>query len=138
MSEFRPVLPEDESVIHDICYCCGSYSMKQTYAYIRRAIHLSSTSGTQVVYETDGTAFYLAIVARTHLRLIALAVSKGSQGNGIGTAAVARLKAIALGMGRHRITFRTSMSERAKDFWLRQRAKIVGIKGEDYEMELLF
>lgn len=138
MNEFRPVLPEDEPVIHDICYSCGSYSMKQTYVYIRRAIHLASTSGTKVVYETDGTAFYLATVARTHLRLIALAVSRCSQGKGVGTAAVSRLKAIALGMGKHRITLRTSMAERGKDFWLRQRARIVGVKGSDFEMELVF
>ncbi len=32
--------------------------------------------------------------------------------------------------------FRTNINERAINFWQRQGARIVGLKGDDYEMEL--
>lgn len=138
MNPFRSVTNADERNIHDICYGCGSDSMKRTHAYLRRAVNLAETSGVPIVYETNGDAFYLATVARDHLRLIALAVIENAQGNGVGSAAVRRLKQIAVSIGKHRITLRTSMRERGKDFWLKQRARIVGVKGEDFEMELVF
>jgi hypothetical protein len=90
------------------------------------------------VYETDGKSFYLATVAKDHLRLIALAVMLDTQRNGVGSSAVQRLKLIALGMGKRRITLRTSVVEHGKDFWLKQRARITGVKGGDFEMEIAF
>lgn len=34
------------------------------------------------------------------------------------------------------LTFRTSMYEDAQHFWLKQGAKIMDVKGDDYEMQL--
>ena len=81
-------------------------------------------------------SFYFATVARTHIRLIGIAVKDDCKGQGLGKAALYRLLQRMAAVGIDTLTFRTSMHEDAQHFWLKQGAKIMDVKGDDYEMQL--
>lgn len=85
----------------------------------------------------DTRAFYFATVARTHIRLIGIAVKDDCKGQGIGKATLYRLLQRMAEAGVDTLTFRTSMHEDAQHFWLKQGAKIMDVKGDDYEINML-
>lgn len=125
----------DDKCIKDICYNCGSKSLKATYPFFRRAMYLSKMGGVWCELFGD-QSFYFATVARTHIRLIGIAAKDDCKGQGLGKAALYRLLQRMAAVGIDTLTFRTSMHEDAQHFWLKQGAKIMDVKGDDYEMQL--
>lgn len=122
----------DDKCVKDICYNCGSKSLKATYPFFRRAMYY----GKYWCEVYDAQAFYFATVARNHIRLIGIAVKDDCKGQGIGKATLYRLLQRMAEAGVDTLTFRTSMHEDAQHFWLKQGAKIMDVKGDDYEMQL--
>lgn len=122
-------------LIHDICYNCGSVSVKNAYPYFRRMLYNSPDTFWCEVLD-DGKAFYIANKAKQHVRLIAIAVKQDYQGKRFGEEALFRLLSRVTQAGLDTLTFRTSQHESAQYFWLKQGAKIMDVKGEDYEMQI--
>ena len=80
---------------------------------------------------------YFCTIAKSHIRLIEIAVKADKQGEGIGKKVLYRLLTRMKASGIYKLTFRTPMKENAKDFWRHIGAQIVDINGDDYEMELI-
>lgn len=84
----------------------------------------------------DDAAFYAGTFGKKHFRLYEMAVSKEAQGKGYGTICLERLKMLCQQRGISKITLRTSRNETAIDFWRKHGGVIVGINGEDWEVEI--
>ncbi len=124
----------NDTAVRDICYNCGSPVAKQSYNYFRR---LDYVTGGKVWSKGDTpVAFYYANRCRNHVRLIEIAVRKEWQGKGIGKLVLFSLLSRMKANGLYKLTFRTPIAEDAQNFWLHIGAKIVDVKGNDYEMEL--
>lgn len=126
--------PYDDKTARDICYNCNSSVSRQSYAYFRTALHYNADKVWSEMYEDK--AFYFAARNKTHCRLIEIAVRKEWQGQGIGKLVLFRLLSRMKANGLYKLTFRTPIVEDAQNFWLHIGAKIVDVKGNDYEMEL--
>lgn len=126
--------PFDDKTARDICCNCNSPVSKQSYAYFRTALHYNADKVWSEIY--DDKALYFATIAKTHCRLIEIAVRKEWQGQGIGKLVLFRLLSQMKANGLYKLTFRTPINEEAQNFWLHIGAKIVDFKGNDYEMEL--
>ncbi len=124
----------DDKVLKDICYHCGSESIKNTYPFFRRMIYYSPDKCWCEVL--DDKAFYFANRAKDHVRLIAIAVKEEYQHQNIGKEVLYRLLQRLSSAGLDTLTLRTSMHENAQYFWLKQGARIMDVKGEDYEMQI--
>lgn len=124
----------NDKAAKEICYGCGSDISKQTYAYFRTALFYNADKVMSEIY--DGKALYFATRAKNHIRLIEIAVLSEYQGGGIGRIVLSRLLTRAKALGITRITLRTPINEKAAEFWLHIGAKIIGLKDNDYEMEL--
>ena len=122
----------DDKLLKDICHNCGSEAMKGAYNYFRCAKFYSKWWCE--IYDDKG--FYFATVARNHARLIAIAVRNEHKGQGLGREILYRLLRRLSGAGLDTLTFRTPMNEEAQYFWLKQGAKIMDVKGNDYEMQI--
>ena len=124
----------DNEAIKHICKNCGSKSVKQTYSYFRRMLYNSpATFWCEIL---DDCAFYVANKGKNHVRLVAIAVREDMQGIGVGKKVVFRLLERLSGAGLSTLTFRTSIDEDAQYFWLKMGAKIMDVKGSDYEMQI--
>lgn len=55
---------------------------------------------------------------------------------GLGKTVLYELLAQMKANGLYKLTFRTPIAEDAQNFWLHMGARIVDVKGSDYEMEL--
>lgn len=128
----------DDAMVKDICYNCGSKTAKQSYNYFRRMDYVTGGKVWSKVWSKENTpiAFYYASRSRDHIRLVEIAVREDYQMQGYGRFVVNDLLARMKKEGIHRLTFRTPVNEDAQGFWLHLGAKIVGAKGNDYEMEL--
>ena len=124
----------DDKVAKDICYHCGSDVSKRSYNYFRTALHYSRDKVWSEVYSSRG--FYFATTAKDHVRLVEIAVRKEYQGQGVGKLVLFRLLSRMKQAGLYKLTFRTPIAENAQRFWLHIGARIVDVKGADYEMEL--
>ena len=131
-----------DRAVKDICYNCGSKTAKKSYSFLKRMEYLTGGKSLEEVlcsvWYLDGVpaAFFYANKSRSHVRLIEIAVKKDLQGKGIGRKILFRLLSL---MKEHRmdtLTFRTPINEQAQFFWLKMGARITGMKGDDYEMEL--
>lgn len=123
----------DNKTIRTIVNNCGSKAIKSEIAYLRAQVYRSKD---KVVIETvDETAFFAIYVGVKHIRLLFIAVEKENQGKGYGKILFKRIVSIAKERGIPKITFKTSINENAIDFYEHIGAKIVGISGNDYEME---
>lgn len=124
----------DDKTARTICNDCGSPVSKAAYNYFRRMLY---TSGDKVLSELYGDkALYFAMRARDHVRLIEIAVRTQYQGQGLGKKVLFRLLSRMKAAGLYKLTFRTPIAEEAQHFWLHLGARIMDVKGEDYEMEL--
>lgn len=128
----------NDAAVKDICYNCGSPVAKQSYNYFRRLDYVTGGKVWSKVWSKGDTpvAFYYANRCRDHVRLIEIAVRKEFQGTGIGRKALFDLLARMKQNGLYKLTFRTPMNEDALGFWLHMGARIMDVKGNDYEMEL--
>ena len=124
----------DNSIAKDICYNCASEVSKRSFNYFRTALHYSRDKVWSEIY--DGKALYFATKARDHVRLVEIAVRKEYQGQGVGKLVLFRLLSRMIQAGLYKLTFRTPIAENAQRFWLHIGARIVDVKGADYEMEL--
>lgn len=125
----------NKQVIKDVCYNCSSPISKQSWSYIGLMQYRLPTD--KVYCECYGDkGFYFATKAKTHARLIEIAVRDEHKGQGIGKLLLYRLLGRMKADGLHKLTFRTPMNESAQHFWLKQGAKIMDVKGDDYEMQL--
>jgi GNAT superfamily N-acetyltransferase len=70
------------------------------------------------------------------VRLVEIAVRSLYQGQGIGREVLLRLLSRMKMAGLYKLSFRTPIAEEAQYFWLHMGARIVDVKGDDYEMEL--
>lgn len=128
----------NDAAVKDICYNCGSPVAKQSYNYFRRLDYCSGDKVWSKVWSEGETpvAFYYATRCRNHVRIIEIAVRKDFQGAGVGRTVLYDLLARMKQNGLYKLTFRTPMNEDAQRFWLHLGARIVDVKGSDYEMEL--
>ncbi len=128
----------NDKAVKDICYNCNSKTAKRSYNYFRRMHYVTKGKMWSKVWSKGNTpmAFYYASRCRDHVRLIEIAVREEYQGSGIGRkvlfALLSRMKQASV----YKLTFRTPIDEDAQNFWLHFGAKIVDVKGCDYEMEL--
>ena len=128
----------DDKAVKEICYNCGSPTAKQSYNYFRRIAYVTGGKVWGKVWGKGDTpvAFYYATRCRDHVRLIEIAVREEYKRQGIGKMALFDLLCRMKQAGLYKLTFRTPIDEEAADFWLHMGARIVGLKGNDYEMEL--
>ena len=126
----------NDKTAKEICYGCGSDISKKTYAYFHAAQHYFYSADKVMSEIYDGKALYFATRAKNHIRLIEIAVRTEYQGQGIGRKVLNRLLTRAKALGTTKITLRTPINEKAAEFWLHMGAKIIGLKDNDYEMEL--
>lgn len=124
----------DSNIAKDICCNCSSAVSKRSYNYFRTALHYSPDKVWSEIY--DGKAMYFATRARDHVRLIEIAVRSEYQGQGMGKKVLFRLLQRMKAANLYKLTFRTPIVEEAQNFWLHIGARIVDVKGADYEMEL--
>lgn len=124
----------DDKLVKEICYNCGSKTAKQSYNFFRRMNYVTGGK----VWSKDGkpVAFYYASRCKDHVRLIEIAVRIEYQGQGIGRKLLFRLLRQMKENSIETLTFRTPINENAHSFWLKMGAKIIDVKGKDYEMEL--
>ena len=128
----------DDAAVKEICYDCGSPVAKRSYNYFRRIAFVSGGKVWSKVWSKDGdpVAFYYATRCRDHVRLIEIAVRSSFQRQGFGRYILADLLMRMRAEGLHKLTFRTPMDEDAQHFWQHVGARIMDVKGTDYEMEL--
>lgn len=135
MSDKFRVNPEDLLQAKSICTNCGSKSVKNGWSYMR-LIHFRNPEACRIsLYPEIG--FWFGLVSRTHFRLIEFAIHKDRQGKGYGRLMYAELCEYLRSVGLSKITLRTSMYEPAINFWEKVAdAKVVGMKKDDYELEI--
>lgn len=128
----------DDKAVKDICYNCGSKVAKQSYNYFRRMHFVTGGKVWSKVWSKGETpvAFYYASRCRDHVRLIEIAVREDYHKRGIGKFVLLDLLSRMKQTGLYKLTFRTPIVEEAQGFWLHIGARIMDVKGEDYEMEL--
>ena len=128
----------NDAAVKRICYDCGSPMAKQSYNYFRRINFVTGGKVWSKVWSKDGepVAFYYASRCRNHVRLIEIAVRSAYQKRGVGKAVLADLVARTMAAGLRKITFRTPIAEAAQGFWAHVGARIMDVKGSDYEMTL--
>ncbi len=127
-----------DSAVKEICYNCGSPVAKQSYSYFRRMHYVTGGKVWSKVWSKGNTpvAFYYASRCREHVRLIEIAVREEYHKQGIGRMVLFDLLSTMKRAGLYKLTFRTPIAEEAQNFWLHLGARIIDVKGEDYEMEI--
>lgn len=128
----------EDKAVKEICYDCGSPTAKKSYNYFRRMHYVTGGKVWSKVWSKDEepVTFYYASKCRDHVRLIEIAVRKEYQGRGIGKKVLYGLLLRMKQSGLSKLTFRTPINEKAHKFWLHMGARVMDVKGEDYEMEL--
>lgn len=126
----------DIQPIKDICVNCGSKSVKGGYGYISWIYYHNPGRCRLSLYPE--TAFWFGTVSKKHFRLIEFAVRKDKQGHGYGRLMYGELRDYVKSIGIPKITLRTSAFESAINFWESvANAKVVGVKKDDYELEII-
>ena len=127
-----------DKAVKEICYRCGSTVAKHSYNYFRRMHYVTGGKVWSKVWSKGDTpvAFYYASRCRDHVRLIEIAVVEEFHKQGIGKMVLFDLLSSMKAAGLYKLTFRTPIVEEAQKFWLHMGARIVDVKGADYEMEL--
>lgn len=132
------ITPYTDKAVKEICNNCGSPVAKQSYNYFRRMHYVNGGKVLSKVWSKGDTpvAFYYASKCRDHVRLIEIAVRNEFKRQGLGKTVLYELLAQMKANGLYKLTFRTPIAEDAQNFWLHMGARIVDVKGSDYEMEL--
>lgn len=129
--------------VKEICKDCGSPTAKNSYSFFNRMIYVTKGNVWEKVWSKvwsdngEPVGFYFATRCRDHVRLIEIAVRTKYKKKGIGKGLLLSLLQRMKEQNLNKLTFRTPIYEEAINFWLHMGAKIVGLKNNDYEMELL-
>lgn len=135
MSDKFRVNPEDLRMLKSISANCGSKSVKEGHEFIRLIYFRNPEACRLSLYPEVG--FWFGSITRSHFRLIEFAVRKDKQGKGYGRLLYRELCEFLRSIGLSKITLRTSMYEPAINFWEKVAdAKVVGMKKDDYELEI--
>ena len=128
----------NDAAVRRVSYDCGSATAKKSYVFFRRMNYVAKDKVWSKVWFKDGSpvAFYYANRCRDHVWLIEIAVRQDYQKQGLGRKLCYRLLEQMKRAGLGTLTFKTPISEDAQFFWQKMGAKIIDIKGSDYEMEL--
>lgn len=124
----------DERACEHIARNCGSKSVKNSIAWLRKANY--DNPDKFVCEIIDEKCFWAGNICRNHLRLYEIAVLEDAQGKGYGRLCIMRMISICKKNNLSKITFRTSKIEDAIDFYRRFGAVIVADKQEDWEVEI--
>lgn len=124
----------DKDTVNQIAKNCGSACVKDTISYIT-APFIRGGAGFRCEI-IDGVAFFAGTLCKKHFRLYEMAVLESEQKKGYGRLMVMRMKKLCSDHGVEKITLRTSKAEGAINFYYRVGGKIVGEKGEDWEVEI--
>lgn len=128
---------EDIKLLENICKNSGSNSVKKAASYIRRAIYISKEKPENLWCWIYGdVAFYICTRCKNHVRGIITVVRQDMQGKGLGKLINLHRLIMMKRAGIYSFKFKTNKNEKAVNFWLKQGAKIMDVKGEDYEMEI--
>ena len=128
----------NDGAVRSVCYDCGSPVAKKSYNFFRRMNYESADKVWSRVYFDNGepVGFYYASRCMKHVRLVEIAVRSGRQRSGIGRRILGDLVERMRSSGISLLTFRTPQNEGAIGFWQHVGARIVDVKGSDYEMIL--
>lgn len=127
-----------DEAVREICYNCGSPTARKSYNFFRRLSYVAGSKVWSKVWSKGNTpiAFYYAHRCKDHIRLIEIAVREDYQRQGLGRKLLYSLLSRMREEGQDTLTFRTPIDEEAQSFWLKMGARIMDVKGEDYEMQL--
>ena len=127
----------DIRLLEDICRKSGSPSVAKERAYIRRAIYLTKDKPDNLwCYIYNDCAFYMCTRCSKHIRGILTVVREDMHRKGLGKLINNHRLRKMKQTGVDTFKFRTNQNEDALKFWLAQGATIVGVNGNDFEMEL--
>lgn len=128
---------DDIQLLESICRNSGSPSVKREAAYIRKAIFLTRDKPQNLwCYIYNNCAFYMCTRCKNHVRGILTVVHKDFHRQGLGRLINNHRLLMMKYAGIDTFRFRTNQNEDAIKFWIAQGARIVDVKGKDYEMEL--
>lgn len=133
--QFRRNAPEDIKLLESLVRDSGSKSCAKERAIMRRTIFYTKPENLWCEIYNE-VAFYMCIRCKKHIRGVFTIVRKDYHGKGLGKLINDRRLQRMYYAGIDTFTFRTNRNEPAINFWLKQGARIVDIKGNDYEMEL--
>lgn len=126
----------DMKKLEDICRKSGSNRVKQSAAFLRTAQWYGKEKNNFIAETIDDIAFYAGTFCKSHFNLVDCAVEQQKHGQGYGRVLFSRMKQKCLERNIRLIRLRTSIDETAVDFWQKMGAEIVGLKGDDYVMEI--
>lgn len=122
----------DQELIKRVSKNCESAMLKGALGYLG---FIRYHSGDKFWgFSVDGTGFLYGTFAKTHFRLMELAVEKKNQGKGYGRLMLQILFDECIRRGVYSVTFRTSTSENAYSWYQKLGAVITGRIKDDYEM----
>lgn len=124
----------DERMCENIARNCGSKSVKNSIAWLRKANY--NNPDKFVCEIIDDSAFWAGNICRNHLRLYEIAVLQDAQNKGYGRLCIMRMIALCKKHNLSKITFRTSKTENAINFYKHFGATIVADKQKDWEVEI--
>ena len=127
----------DRQILCDICYGCGSMSIKKSFSYIRTIQLYGGKSFFCDIFGED-IAFFAGYKGREHIRVFDLAIMLSEQRKGIGTQIMLYEIFKAKKQNIRKMTLRTAINEQGQKFWMSLGGKIIGRSGDDWEMEIKF
>lgn len=125
----------EKKKVEEIAKNCGSKSVKSSYTYLDKMYYYNPSKFVCVI--VDDCAFFAGTLCKKHFRLLELAVKEENQKMGYGKKLMGMMKQMCRKKEIEKITFRTSRQEDALYFYERMGAKIVKMKDEDFEMEII-
>ena len=128
--------PEDWNLVHDICFNCGSETLKKELGFIQKMWYFHAESCIFDIFEDK--AFYFGYVCKKHTRNLGIAVLQEYQNSGIASEITFFEKQKAVKLGIHKMTFKTKKSENTVGFHKKMGAKVTAEDSEHYIMEMNF
>lgn len=125
----------DKKKVEYIAKNCGSESVKKSFSYLDKMQYYNPSKFVCVI--VDDCAFFAGTICKKHFRLIELAVCEENHKKGYGRKLIGIMRQLCKQKGLEKITFRTSRKEDALYFYEKMGAKIVKMKEEDFEMEII-
>lgn len=127
----------DLKLVERICRESGSVHCRNELAFMRACLFRTSSKPKDLWCEIlNDCAFYMCVRCKKHVRGVFTCVLEKFHGKGLGRLLCERCFARMKANGIDTFKFRTSQHEDAFKFWTRMGAHIVGVNGDDFEMEM--